>query len=119
METRRAETVARQSGTQPRPYSSVIHGDRQPDVKQQIIPGVSDPCPVTRPVHGNQISGVTTVPRDGMNDNIQTVDGPTNNCQAVGKYRTRTRHKPVFGNKKADESLSALPRHYTVVVFIM
>ena len=40
METRRAETVDRQSGNQPRSYSSVIRGDRQPYVKQQIIPGV-------------------------------------------------------------------------------
>ena len=34
METKRAETVDRQSGNHPRPYSSVIHGDRQPAVKQ-------------------------------------------------------------------------------------
>ena len=43
METKRAETVNRQSGNQQRPYSSVIRGDRQPDVKQQIIPGVMHP----------------------------------------------------------------------------
>ena len=27
---------------------------------------------------------ITTVPRDGMNDNTQTVYGPTNNWQTVG-----------------------------------
>ena len=117
METKRAETVNRQSGNQQRPYSSVIRGDRQPDVKQQIIPGVMHPGPVTRAVHGDTISAVTTVPRDGMNDNIQTVYGPTNNWQTVGKHRTWTRPKPVFGRKKSDDNLSALPRRYTVVVF--
>ena len=91
METRRAETVDRQFGIQPRPYSSVIRGDRQPDVKQQIIPGVRHPGPVTRAVHGNQTSGITTVPRDGMNDNIQAVYGPTNLWKTVGKHCTRTR----------------------------
>ena len=40
METRRSETVDKQSGNQHRPYSSVIRGDRQPGVKQQIIPCV-------------------------------------------------------------------------------
>ena len=33
MEIKRAETVDRQSGNQPQPYSTVIRGDRQPDVK--------------------------------------------------------------------------------------
>ena len=59
METKRAETVDRQSGNQPRPYSSVIRGDRQPDVKQQIIPGIMHPGSVTRAVHGDTISAVT------------------------------------------------------------
>ena len=53
---------------------------------------------VTRAVHGDTISCVTTVPRDGMNDNIQTVYRPTNNWQTVGKYHTWTCPKPVFGN---------------------
>ena len=94
-----------------------MRGDRQPDVMQQIIPGVRHPGPVTRAVHGDHISAVTTVSRDGMNDTIQTVYGPTNNWQTVGKHRTWTRPKPVFGKKKSDENLSALPRRYTVVVF--
>ena len=102
---------------QSQPYSSVIRCDRPPDVKQQIIPGVRHHGPVTRAVHGNHTSGVTIVPRDGMNDNIQTVYGPTNNWQTVGKHRTRTRPKPVFGKKKSDENLSALPRRYTIIVF--
>ena len=55
-------------------------------------------------MHGDQISAVTTVPRDG----------PTNNWQIVGKHRTGIRPKPVFGKKKSDENLSALPRRYTV-----
>ena len=63
METRRAKTVDRQSGKQPRPYSPVICGDRQPDVKQQIIPGVRHTVPVTRAVHGDQISAIIAVPR--------------------------------------------------------
>ena len=68
-------------------------------------------------MHGDQISVATTVPRDGMNDNIQTVYEPTNNWQTVGKHRTWTRPKPVFGKNKSDENPSALQRRYTVVVF--
>ena len=77
------------------------------------------PGPVTRAVHGDQISAVTTVPRGGMNYNIQTVYGPTNNWQTVGKHRTWTHPKRVFGKKKSDENLSALPRRYTVVLYLL
>ena len=117
METRRAQPVDRQSGNQHQPYSSVIRGDRQPDVKKKIIPGVRHPGPITRGVHWNQTIGITTVRRDGMSDNIQTVYSPTTNWQTVGKHRTRARPKPVFGKEKSDENPTALPRRYTVVVF--
>ena len=68
-------------------------------------------------MHGDKISAVTTVSRDGMNDNIQTVYGPTNNWKTVGKHRIWTHPIAVFGKRKSDENLSALPRRYTVVVF--
>ena len=71
MKTGREEPAAIQFGSQPRSCSSGIHVNRQPDVKQQIIPCVWHPGPITRVVHGNQSSGVTTVPRVGMDDNIQ------------------------------------------------
>ena len=71
-ETIRASTAVRQSGNNPQTYSSVMHVDRQWDVKQQITPGVMHHGPVTIGVHGIQISHVTAVQRDVMNHNIKT-----------------------------------------------